>query len=107
MSTKLMFALHLADNSDFIRLLFEGEEAEALLGETAEDLASSRASRDRALTRLQTCRDQKIVCEYKLKVFVSKEKVALGSQQSEQDGQGRRARMNNRKKAQQDQSYIR
>ena len=75
----LMFALTVTDDQDTLQLLFSGAEAERFLNITsAADLLANPALRQQVHDQLQTCRDLKLVCDYKIKVFVHREKVVLG-----------------------------
>jgi hypothetical protein len=73
-----MFALRVTDSSSAsIQVLFEGHEAEKFLGYTMTELSANAACRERAQRKLQACRDLGLQCEYKVKVFVSKETVVV------------------------------
>lgn len=72
-----MFALRVTDGSDYIQVLFQGAEAEGFLGAAAGEILTSAAARDRVARRLQACKDLGVVCEYKVKVVVDKEVVAI------------------------------
>jgi hypothetical protein len=73
-----MFALRVTDSSSAsIQVLFEGHEAEKFLGFTAPELVANATSREKAQRRLLACRDMNLQCEYKVKVFVSKETVLV------------------------------
>jgi hypothetical protein len=73
-----MFALRVTDSSSAsIQVLFEGLEAEKFLGFAAAELLADATSREKAHRRLLACRDRNLQCEYKVKVFVSKETVQM------------------------------
>jgi len=76
----LQFALTVADSTGSTQILLRGAEAEHYLSTTASDLQAHPAAREAVRGQLEALRDQKVLAEFKVKVFVEKHIVPLPGQ---------------------------
>lgn len=76
----LQFALTVADTTGSTQILLRGAEAEHYLSTTSSVLQTHPAAREEVRSRLEALREQKILAEFKVKVFVDKHTVPLPGQ---------------------------
>jgi hypothetical protein len=76
---QLKFSLTISDATDIVTVIFEGAHAEAYLGVSVAEFGDNAEVQQRVLKMLESCREQEVVCEFKFRVFVSKEAVPLES----------------------------
>jgi hypothetical protein len=76
---QLKFSLTISDATDIVTVIFEGAHAEAFLGVSAAEFGDNAEVQQKVLQMLESCKEQEVVCEFKFKVFVSKEAVPLAN----------------------------